>query len=796
MRFRNLLCSLLLVPGVLACEAPPEQAVADDEVHSSLLQSPSAPSGFRGQVWQGQGQGGQRFVGDLNGDGKKDVFMWRDSDHVWMVNLSTGSGWNATTWAGAWGSDGPINVGDLNGDGKTDVFMWRNADHAWTVNLSTGSGFQAAIWQGAWGSDGAINVGDLNGDGKADVFMSRDADHVWTVNLSTGSGFQAATWQGAWGSDGPINVGDLNGDGKTDVFMWRNAGHDWMVNLSTGAGFNAQRWTGNWGSDGTIRVGDLNGDGKTDVFMYRAAGNDWMVNLSTGTGFNAQRWLGACSSDGPTVIGDFNGDRRIDVAVWRDFGKDWLLNLSTGSGFNMQRWTGVWGSDGQILTGDLTGDGRTDVFMWRGGDWTVNVALPVLLGPARSADYGISAVEINQATQSLDNQIPLFAGKRTLVRVYADAGTCSSGPALPNLAVEATVFTLSGQPVWGPTTIGPQTVPRQVNRDNLGDTVNFELPKDGPAPGVIWSTTEAYWLRVTTNPCIDPAASPSTCARRLPGIGEQSWVPLRFYAPAVIHFRPVYSRIDDRRVTHDELMSVVKRVETMYPAARLIAHDYGDVVDGGIGWNTLGDMERQAYREDELQREQGRAPTHCGDCFYIAVNWVAPGTFTSGLANSTGTRSLENRLTTVTLNPADIDDSASTFAQELAHVLGRYHSSGHDEPDPDPSYPYADGAIGDNGHYFLLPNVVSHGRFYGADPATDPRLSPDGQWLVLAAYSPDDAQHRHDFMSYSSDFSNWVSDYTYRGVCNAIINGYADTYFWNRDMVVAGSLPTEAVCPF
>jgi FG-GAP-like repeat len=77
--------------------------------------------------------------GDLNGDGKAGVFMWRDVDKTWSVNLSTGTGFTGQTWRGAWGSDGPINAGDLNGDGKADVFMWRDADKSWTVNLSPGS---------------------------------------------------------------------------------------------------------------------------------------------------------------------------------------------------------------------------------------------------------------------------------------------------------------------------------------------------------------------------------------------------------------------------------------------------------------------------------------------------------------------------------------------------------------------------------------------------------------------------------------------------------------------------------
>jgi len=52
--------------------------------------------------------------------------MWRDASKSWTVNLSTGQGFNASEWQGAWGSDGPIITGDFNGDGKTDVMMWRD----------------------------------------------------------------------------------------------------------------------------------------------------------------------------------------------------------------------------------------------------------------------------------------------------------------------------------------------------------------------------------------------------------------------------------------------------------------------------------------------------------------------------------------------------------------------------------------------------------------------------------------------------------------------------------------------
>jgi hypothetical protein len=147
--------------------------------------------------------------------------VWTWPFNVWRVNLGKATTFDVHTWAGAWGSDGPIITGDFNGDGKTDVMMWRNATKSWTVNLSTGSGFNALEWKGAWGSDGPIITGDFNGDGKTDVMMWRNATKSWTVNLSTGSGFNALEWKGAWGSDGPIITGDFNGDSKTDVVMWR-----------------------------------------------------------------------------------------------------------------------------------------------------------------------------------------------------------------------------------------------------------------------------------------------------------------------------------------------------------------------------------------------------------------------------------------------------------------------------------------------------------------------------------------------------------------------------------------------
>jgi FG-GAP-like repeat len=371
-------------------------------------------NGFIQQEWKGAwGSDGPIFTGDLNGDGKTDVFMWRNSTHSWTVNISNGNGFEQQEWQGAWGSDGPIFTGDLNGDGKTDVFMWRNSTHSWTVNISTGKTFIQQEWTGAWGSDGPIFTGDLNGDGRTDVFMWRNSTHSWTVNISSGKGFIQQEWTGAWGSDGPIFTGDLNGDGKTDVFMWRGSTHSWTINLSNGKGFIQQEWKGAWGSDGPIFTGDLDGDGKTDVFMWRGSTNSWTVNISSGKGFTQQEWFGACLGNEVPVVGDFNGDHKTDIAVWRDNSKEWKINLSTGNGFDFRRWQGAWASDGPVFSGDLNGDGRHDIFMWRNStnSWTLNLSKGIGTSHAATAcQCGQKEVD-PQNTNGADDSQQSYAGR-------------------------------------------------------------------------------------------------------------------------------------------------------------------------------------------------------------------------------------------------------------------------------------------------------------------------------------------------------------------------------------------------
>jgi hypothetical protein len=265
---------------------------------------------------------GQCFAADFNGDGKTDLACSDGVDDVWSVALSTGSGWNTAPWSG--GPTVPLPMtqqcldGDLNGDGKADLFCWTGEGGGWGVALSTGSGFQSSIWSGGpapldeWNVipvGGQCFTGDFNGDGKTDVTCPATVTSCgdpygctngdWSMSLSTGSGWNGESWTtGGPGVAMPVSdqcvIGDFNGDGKTDIACWSGfAGGVWGVSLSTGSSWNGSIWNGGpepiqeWNVipvGGQCFTGDFNGGGKTDVACY-SGGGVWQVALSTGSGW-------------------------------------------------------------------------------------------------------------------------------------------------------------------------------------------------------------------------------------------------------------------------------------------------------------------------------------------------------------------------------------------------------------------------------------------------------------------------------------------------------------------------------
>ena len=114
---------------------------------------------------------------------------------------------------------------DFDGDGKKDIAVFRPSNGTWYLQ-----GSSQGYWEYQWGIAGDIPVpGDYNGYGRAGAAVFRRFNSTWFI-----SPVGAAPYQVQFGSIGDIPVpGDYDGDGKVEAAVFRPWNNTWYI--STGA---------------------------------------------------------------------------------------------------------------------------------------------------------------------------------------------------------------------------------------------------------------------------------------------------------------------------------------------------------------------------------------------------------------------------------------------------------------------------------------------------------------------------------------------------------------------------------
>ena len=214
------------------------------------------------------------YVGDFTGDGKQDLWVFNGNN--WAIpylgmlksngtTLSMSQVYNTSLPGWIMKPNDQHWVGDFNGDGKADLYVFNGSN--WAIAYlgmlkSTGTALQnvqvyagnAPGWQ--MRKNDRHYLADINGDGKADLFVFNSLD--WATEYlgamcSTGIGLTcswSADWVGEWnlGNVDQFEVCNYEGvGGKRDLFVHNQ---NWFGMMRATPGLSLQkiyyRWIHNY----------------------------------------------------------------------------------------------------------------------------------------------------------------------------------------------------------------------------------------------------------------------------------------------------------------------------------------------------------------------------------------------------------------------------------------------------------------------------------------------------------------------------------------------------------------------
>lgn len=338
-------------------------------------------------------------VGDVDGDGTKEVVISADGVYVWRrdgTELRDGDGNPATLGAfTALGDDwsvAGVALANLTGDPGLEIVATCRTTrqiHVYEHDGGEAPGWPKTLQYWNWATPAC---GDVDGDGDLEVAVTdiHGRTYIWhhdgtelldgDADPSTDGVFHQR--ESEWYQYASPTLADLDGDGAAEVLLptrHTSGTEPDVLHALNAAGEDLPGWPyvfGTWKpSLCSAAVGDLDGDGVVEIVTVsedeklHCIGPDGIVR----TGFpkyfvsNNSQYSIPCPSP---AFGDLDNDGRLDiVAVSVTSAYESKVYAYTLGGTVISGWPRVLPGNSECspIVGDVTGDGRPDVIFGIGG---------------------------------------------------------------------------------------------------------------------------------------------------------------------------------------------------------------------------------------------------------------------------------------------------------------------------------------------------------------------------------------------------------------------------------------------